>query len=324
MKKRTLFVDDQPGILNGLQRSLHRQCRRTGCLPLKYCKEADLFVRLLLMIVLCTAAPTQAEDRLILAIHPYLPSHELIKNFQPLADRLASSIGRPVDVDISTSYAAHIERVGKDEVHIAYMGPAEFVRLTEDHGEKPVLARLEIKGETSFRGHIVVRQQGPITALSDLKGKRFAFGDRSSTMSHFVPRYVLHQAGIDTSDLFQYKFLGSHNNVALSVLSGNFDAGAIKDEVFLKYRDRGLKVLASTPPIPTHVFIASPKLPPKLVQELRRVMLELDNDPDSRTILSAIRKNTTALRPASSTDFDMLRSIMATVETLVAAANGEE
>ena len=69
MKKRILFVDDEPGILNGLQRSLRGQCKRISCLLVRPYQQADLFAGLLLMVLLCaTAAPALAEDRLILAV----------------------------------------------------------------------------------------------------------------------------------------------------------------------------------------------------------------------------------------------------------------
>lgn len=286
-------------------------------------KDARLIARLLLMALLWTATPAMAGDKLILAVHPYLPAHELIRNFQPLADHLALAIGRSVEVDISPNYSTHIERIGKDEVSIAYMGPIPFIRLTALYGDKPILAKLEVRGETRFRGHIVVRQQDPITMLADLKGKRFAFGNLGSTMGYTLPLYMLHQTGIDTSAFSEYKFLNSHHNAAMSVLAGDFDAGALKEEVFLKYQNRGLRVLASTPPIPTHLFVVSSKLQPELVQQLRQIMLKLSDDPESQTILSSIQKGTTALRHANNSDYDTLRTILTTVDALKVAADGQ-
>jgi hypothetical protein len=46
---------------------------------------------------------------------------------------------------------------------------------------------------------IIARNDSNIRTLADLAGKRFAFGDPNSTMSHFVPRTVLAGAGLSVS-----------------------------------------------------------------------------------------------------------------------------
>lgn len=40
-----------------------------------------------------------------------------------------------------------------------------------------------------------------------------------------MPRYMLLKAGIDVKDPCKHEFLSGRENVALGVLSGNFDAG---------------------------------------------------------------------------------------------------
>src|SRR3989344_3957961 len=174
----------------------------------------------------------QAEETLTLTVHPYLPVKEIITRFTPLADYLGKEIGRPVSVRVGSDYQEHIVYVGKDEADIAFMGPASYLMVVAKYGKKPLLARLETDGNPLFRGYFIVRQDSPLKTLAGLKGKRMAFGDRDSTMSHLVPQYMLEKAGVPLDKLAKYKFLGSHNNVVLAVLSGDFDAGAVKDEDF--------------------------------------------------------------------------------------------
>ena len=252
----------------------------------------------------------QAEETLTLTVHPYLPVKEIITRFTPLADYLGKEIGQPVSVRVGRDYDEHIVHVGKDRADIAFMGPASYVTLVAKYGKKPILARLEIKGQPLFQGHFIVRQDSPLKTLADLKGKRFAFGDRDSTMSHLVPQYMLENAGVTLDKLAYYKFLGSHNNVVLAVLSGDFDAGAVKDEVFDKFSPQGLRSLASTPFFSEHLFITRSTLPPNIIQAVRVAMVKLKDTPRGREILKAVNPNATALVPAVDTDYDNLRQVL--------------
>lgn len=218
--------------------------------------------------------------------------------------------------NISKDYREHIELVGKDKVHIAYVGPASYVEITRKYGEKPILARLEINGTPMFQGVFITRKDSSITTLRDLKGKTFAFGDPESTMSHVVPLYMMNKAGISKEDLANHEFLKSHQNVALGVLMGDFDAGAVKEEIFHQYRDRGLRDVAWTPKISEHLFIAQSSLPEETVNKLRTALLNLKNESNAQSIMSSIKENMTALVSARDEDYDNLRLILTSVEKL--------
>ncbi len=255
-----------------------------------------------------------AEEPLKLGVHPYLPATELVKRFKPLAEYLEKKLGRPVEVTISNDYEHHIYLVGRDRLDIAYMGPASYVMMVERHGRKPLLGRQEVKGVPTFRGVIIAREDSPIKKLRDLRGKRFAFGDPDSTMSHLVPRHMLIRAGVNANDLGGYEFLKGHHNVALGVLVGDFDAGAVKEEVFYEYEGRGLKAIAWTPKISEHVFVASGSLPSGTVKALRETLLGLKDEPGGKAVMDAIKADITAFVPARDGDYENLRIILRELE----------
>ncbi|MBF0447526.1 MAG: phosphate/phosphite/phosphonate ABC transporter substrate-binding protein [Magnetococcales bacterium] len=257
-----------------------------------------------------TPLSARASSPLILGVHPYLPVSELMERFQPLARYLETIVRRPVQVRVGLSYEEHIQHVQDHQVDIAFFGPASLIALLEKSKNLPILARLEMDGRPFFQGKIIVRQESSIAQLSDLVGKRFAFGDRQSTMSHLIPRHMLLKAGITTDKLQRFQFLKNHNNVAMGVLSGDFDAGAVKEEVFEQFASQGLRVLASTPNISEHAFIARPDLPAQLIIQLRSALLDLHKTQKGRNILIGIKKNITALVPANPSDYQNLQSIL--------------
>jgi phosphonate transport system substrate-binding protein len=247
---------------------------------------------------------------LILAVHPYLPAVVIIDRYTPLVRYLESETGQKIEIRIGKDYKEHTDHIGNDLVDIAFMGPASYVKMVNQYGKKPILARLEINGAPVFHGNIIVRDDSPIQTMDDLIGKSFAFGDPSSTMSYLVPLYMLNKSGIALHQLKFHEFLGSHNNVALGVLSGDYEAGAVKSEVFLKHKVRGLRSLKSTPELSEHLFITNSTMPPELVTNLQQAMYKLAGLPQGKRILNSIKKHTTGFVPASNSDYDNLREIL--------------
>lgn len=269
---------------------------------------------LLLFSFCCAMQSVNAADKpLILGIHPYKTPSKLIKVFTPLARHISQQINVPVEVHISKDYQTHIDNIGNKKINIGYLGPASYIKLTRQYGKKPILARLEINGKPTFQGKIIVRQESPFKTLADLKNTLFAFGDPNSTMSHLVPRFMLSEAGIRIPGMLKHKFLGSHDNVALGVLTGDFDAGAVKEAVYYKYQERGLRELASTPVLSEHLFVTCGKVPAKLQNKISSILIDLGKSEYGRAILKDIKQGMTAMRSAKDSDYDNLRHILDTL-----------
>lgn len=281
-------------------------------MTLSRCIRAAAFI--FLMLLGTPYGTVSAQEQLTVQIHPYLPPTEVLKRFNPLMDYLRRETGMKITCNISRNYKDHIEMVGRDSVDVAFLGPASYVKVVSKYGKKPILARLEIKGTPFFRGVIISREQSSIEALNDLKGRRFAFGDQESTMSHLLPLYLLKQAHLSPDDFSGYNFLNSHQNVALGVLMGDFDAGAVKEEIFYQYRKRGLRDIAWTPKISEHLFVARSSLPEKLTENLRQLLFNLKHRPDAAPIMSSIKEGMTGFIPAADEDYHNLREILTAID----------
>lgn len=263
--------------------------------------------------LLCQAflfSTASASQPLVLGIHPYLQHSEIARRFSPLAEYLSQGLGESVEVRVGKSYQAHVEAVAENTTDIAYMGPASYLKLTTRFRAKPLLARLEADHSPTFKGHIVVTQQSPLKSLADLRGRKFAFGDPDSTASSAVPRALLQKAGISLTDLESFKHYKNHTNVALAVLSGDADAGGVKEEVYRQFRDRGLRSLSASPPIPEHVFVASDALPVSKIEKIRALLLAIDSPDLVAKLLKPIKKSATGLVPAKEEDYLALQQLI--------------
>jgi phosphonate transport system substrate-binding protein len=263
-----------------------------------------------------TPSVTSAGEPLTFAIHPYLPTIEVVERFMPLVNYLSRETGYPIEIDVSKNYQEHIQKVGRDEFDFAYVGPAPYVTMVRQFGRKPLLSRLEVNGSPTFHGYIIVRKDSSIRTIANLAGKNFAFVDPNSTMGHKVPRYMMWKEGVDVKNLSGYTFMGTHPNVALGVLAGDFDAGAVKEEVFHEYEKRGLRGMKMTPALSEHIFVTSTKMPVAEVEALRKAMYKLKESESGRNAITFIKSSATGLVPVQDTDYDNLRDIMDTLEKI--------
>lgn len=270
--------------------------------------------RIVAIVLACFSAVSQGKGSLILGIHPYRPHHELRLMFTPLADFLSRRIRLPIEIRIGESYESHLNAIIKGQLDLAYIGPGLLVRLKDMHITPYLLARLDVKGRSTFTGKIFTREGSDIRTLQDLKGRHFAFGSISSTMSHLVPRQMLYEAGIDVDDFASYNCYSSHDNVALAVLAGDADAGAVKEAVYDKYHGKGLVVVATTPEISEHLFVAPASMDPVKVRLIQEQLLSLSVDrPETKRVLRPIKKTATALVNVQVGDYKKLSEIIASL-----------
>jgi len=260
----------------------------------------------------CAQTPLPARP-LVLAVHPYLAASEIERRFAPLAAFIGRTLGQNVVVRVGSSYVEHIGEIGHDQVDLAFMGPASYVDMINRYGSKPLLARFEVGRQPDLHGVIVVAETSPLRTIADLRGRRFAFGDPESTMSHVVPAYLMMTNGVPLSALGGYRFLGSHQNVALAILAGDYDAGALQREVYDQYAAKGLRVLAELPSTPDHLFVTRADFPAAALTTLRVALLALDRTPEGARILAELHPGLTRLISASESDYRALRDMVRAV-----------
>jgi phosphonate transport system substrate-binding protein len=113
--------------------------------------------------------------------------------------------------------------------------------------------------------------------MADIKGKRFAFGEQTSTTGAYLAQAALVQAGIKASDLGGFEYLGRHDKVALAVAAGTFDVGATNERTIEKYAGRGLKKL-KTFVTPTQAWVVNERLDGRLADAMRTALLHVDQN----------------------------------------------
>lgn len=267
---------------------------------------------LIFLFCILLALPASGSCReLIFSTYPFANPTVIYQTLLPLADYLGTQTGTTITVRIASSYSEHIKTVGSGSVDLAFVGPAPYVRIKDKFGGIELLARFRMRDDISDKMVIVCRQDAPLRTISDLAGLSFAFGDHQSYGSHYLPRWVLDHSGVPLNRLAMYAFVKSHDNVVLSVLHGDFAAGGARLDVFRKYEDRPLRVLAGPYLTPPHAIIARAGLQQELKDTLRQALLSL-SDPK---VLTAIDPDMLRFDDVSDRDFAQARKIINSLES---------
>lgn len=267
---------------------------------------------LLCIILLATALlPVQAalaKDALVMGVHPFKSAQELHTMFKPIANYLSQKLGVPVELKVGKTYEDTAERLGKGEIDFSYLGPTTYAKFSTTQHFKP-LVQIVNNGKPSFYGVIVAKKGSTIKAIKDLKGKAFAFGDKNSTVTHVVPLYMLMNEGLTVSDLGKHAFVGSHDNIALNIISGTFDAAGLMPDIAEKYKEKGLEVVLKQPEIPEHVFAATKSMDAATFNKIQDALLTMD-----ASLYKNIKGSLTGLQKFNDKDFNVLRNILDKVE----------
>lgn len=270
--------------------------------------KAFSFILLSGLLIASLTAYANDNTQLVFGVHPFKKPSKTYLMFLPLVESLSKKLNRDIKLVIGKNYKDIIHKHHMGQVHFGYFGPASYAVTSKDTKLFP-LARIMMNGRGAFKGVIVARTDSPINNIEDIRGRRFAFGDKESTLSHYIPHYMLMQNDISLKDLSKYSFTGNHDNVALNVLNGQYDAGGLKPQVARHYLDKGLKIVAQSEWVPEHLFAANQHMDSDTRKQIQAALLRTE-----LKTLQAIKSSITGIELASDSDYNQLRKIIKEVD----------
>ncbi|WP_421702790.1 PhnD/SsuA/transferrin family substrate-binding protein [Aliiroseovarius sp.] len=216
---------------------------------------------------------------------------ETVRKYKPFLDFLAAGLserlGEPVTIriKIAPSYGEGIAQLANGEVDFARFGPASYVLVQDQNPDIAIIAMESKGGAKRFNGIIAVHADSPYQSLSDLSGQSFAFGSELSTIGRYLAQASLLEAGISSSDLESYEFLGRHDLVGEAVGSGRFAAGALKESTFNKLVAKGVPLRALyTFENVTKPWLSHPNMRADVAEAIRAIMLASETEEVVRQI----------------------------------------
>lgn len=208
------------------------------------------------------------RDRLCFGILPLNGPLESRNDWQPLIDALAEAVGMPVDTLATTSYEALGEAVQRQEVDISFLSGRMALDAVTLNGMRVVAQIASADGQPGYRAVIVAHAHGAVTPENMLNTPgqwRLARGAELSMSGYVVPNLELFlPAGISPPTYFTEEIVGTHQDTALAVATGQADLATNNSADLARFSSRfpaehaRLKVVWESQLIPhAHIVVRS-------------------------------------------------------------------
>ncbi|MDD3517526.1 MAG: phosphate/phosphite/phosphonate ABC transporter substrate-binding protein [Chromatiales bacterium] len=245
-----------------------------------------VYKTLLSLLLLAFAGILHAADPdpkvLKVALLPDENASELIKRNQPLKDYLEKTLGKKVELIVTTDYSSMIEAMRFGRLDLAYFGPLSYV-LAKSKSDIEPFAAMVSGGKPTYRSVLIMNTSAGINGFADVKGRNVAYGDKASTSSHLIPKTVLARNGLMSGRDYAEHFVGAHDAVAMAVQNGHADVGGLSEKIWEHLLERKLidpnkvKVLGYSDEYPQYPWAMRSNLKPELKAQIRDAFVDIDD-----------------------------------------------
>ncbi|NMM54964.1 phosphate/phosphite/phosphonate ABC transporter substrate-binding protein [Paenibacillus aquistagni] len=277
-----------------------------------------------------TSKPYEPESLTVQFI-PSQNADTLEAKAKPLEKLLTERLGIAVKVSISTDYNTIIEAMASKKVDVGFLPPSAYVLAKEKGAAEVILQaqRYGVQDETGeptdekvdfYKAMIIVKKDSDIQKVSDLKGKKIAYQNVTSSAGYVWPAGKLLEEGVDPLKDVTPITLKGHDQAVLAVLNGDVDAAAIfqdaRNVVKKDYPDvfQETRVLSYTEKIPNDTIAVRSDMSKEWIEKLQQAFIDIGNDPDGHAIIKDIYTHEGYVKSEDSV-FDIVREYGEKVKT---------
>ena len=237
------------------------------------------------------------------------PPNIIFKGYQPIIDYLNQNEKYQFELKLSTSYSETVNQLVNGDVAIAFFGSLLYINAHERYGIVPILKPLNEDFKPFFKSVAFTRSSGEVNSIEDLKGRRIALPSEESFSGTWLIKYELLKYNILEKDIKEIKNFAYHQNVIYQVLSGDFDAGVVKDRVIKEYDNRKIKIIGYSEPVPGSPIVAAKDYDAEIINTIKSLLLKIDlNQSKYQELIKSWDKEFTyGFVEANDSDYDLIR-----------------
>lgn len=257
-------------------------------------KTLGVILAVALLFTLLTGCDSKKEEQLVMGFVPHRDGDKLIEDVAPLEEMLSAKMGIKVKAFTASNYVAVVEGFGSGSVDFGLIPPFASVLAAEEFGANPVLVVVKKNGSTTYKSQILVRNGSGIKTVEDLKGKKIAFVEPSSTSGYLFPAALLREHGIDLEKDLEYLYAGGHDKALQLLLNGDVDAAATFADARQRYAKEfpdaldDTEVLVYTEDIPGVSVTVSSKMNEDTVKKLKDALTEIAESAEGKELLARL------------------------------------
>lgn len=243
------------------------------------------FKILLLIIILSISCSNSQKENLktnseqlqgqpiVIGILSEDPPKTIYEKIYPLKKLIENSLKKPVSIDIAKDFTDLENKIRQNKVNLLIVDPATYCEFKWTMKNKifPLVKPEGAAAET--RSVFVTKENRNINKIFDSLGKKLALGDEKSSFSYLIPLSMLKDVDISLKDFKSVDMLQKEERIALSVLIGEHDIGAISEITANKYLKDGLKIVRYSEPTPRFLIAYVNNLSMKEVEKIKHSIL---------------------------------------------------
>ena len=250
----------------------------------------------LLFFSLCVVRPSCAQpdqQKILIGILPEMNVFKQKQRFQLLGNFLSDKIGTKVEFTILSRYGNIIDHFQSQKMDGAFFGSFTGALAIRKLGVIPLARPVNPDGDSTYHGYLFARKDSGIKDIKDMKNKKMAYVDKTTSAGYLFPLAYLKENGItNTNRFFSTTFFsGSHDAAISAVLNRKADVGAAKHSIYERMKktdprlERELTILATSDRVPSNGLCVRKDLDEKLKMKLKAVLLNLHKDPGGMLVL---------------------------------------
>jgi phosphonate transport system substrate-binding protein len=248
----------------------------------------------------------------------------LAPNVLPVYEAVTEEVGRRLGLATSLVVETSYESCERDVYEVCFVCSLPYISF-ERRGISPavpivapVLFGDRYGGRPVYFSDVIVHRDAPHRSFPDLRGASWSFNEPLSWSGYGITRYHLAQLGETDGFFGRVVEAGFHEESIRLVATGEVDGSAIDSQVLAvalrddpRLRDR-LRVIDALGPSTIQPIAVSKRVPQELRQEIRAVLVGMDDDAAARRRLA--QGMVERFVPVGPEDYDDIRAMLDATE----------
>lgn len=276
-------------------------------------KRISLIFLALLLLVSMVGCSEKKEDSLVMGFVPMRDGDKLVDSVKPLTDLLSEELGIKVEGFTATNYVGVVEGLGSGTVDFGFIPPFAYVLAHQESQAEVILTSLNKDLEAKYRSQFIVKKDRGIKTFEDIKGKRVAFADPSSTSGYLFPGAYLIQEGIDLEKDIDYIYSQGHDKSLQLLLNGDVDVAATFVDPRERYKDEfptaldDTEILGYTDYIPNISVTVNGKMEKDMQEKIQKALIKISESEEGGKLLQELF-NMYGFVEATDGDYEIIRT----------------
>lgn len=241
---------------------------------------------------------------------------------KPLEKLLSKELDIPVKVSVSTNYNTIVEAMKSKKVDVGFLPPTAYT-LAHDQKAADVLLQAQRYGVNkdgsnndklvkSYKSQFVVKKDSGIKSLKDMKGKKIALQDVTSTAGYTYPVAELLKEGINPINDMKITNVKGHDQAIISLLNGDVDvAVTFQDARNIVKKDqpnvfKDTEIVELTEDIPNDTISVRSDMDDKFRDKLKKAFKDIAKTKEGHKIVSEVYSHEGYVDSKDS-EFDIVR-----------------